>query len=40
MKPSTLLVGMQTGTATVEISNEYPRKAKSGTGDSTASIMP
>ena len=29
--PSALLVGMQTGAATVENSLEFPQKAKSGT---------
>ena len=29
--PSTLLVGMQTGTATVENSMEFPQKTKNGT---------
>ena len=29
--PSTLLVGMQTGTATVENSTEFPQKTKNGT---------
>ena len=28
--PSTLLVGMQTGTATVENSKEFPQKTKNG----------
>ena len=30
-KPSALLVGMQTGTATVENSIEFPYKTKNGT---------
>ena len=29
--PSTLLVGMETGTATVENSMEFPQKTKNGT---------
>ena len=29
--PNTLLVGMQTGTATVENSMEFPQKTKNGT---------
>ena len=29
--PSALLVGMQTGAATVENSTEFPQKTKSGT---------
>ena len=31
MNPSTLLVGMQTGAATVENSMEFPQKTKNGT---------
>ena len=42
--PSTLLVEMQTGIATVENSMEFPQKTKSGTafrpGNSTAEIIP
>ena len=42
--PSALLVGMQTGTATVENSMEFPQKPKSGTAfwpsNSTAGIIP
>ena len=42
--PSALLVGMQTGAATVENSMEFPKKTKTGTalypGDSTAGIIP
>ena len=42
--PSTLLVGMQTGAATVENSMEFPQKSKDGTafrpGDPTAGIIP
>ena len=41
--PGTLLVGMQTGVATVENSMEFPQKTKNGTafwpGNSTAGIM-
>ena len=42
--PSTLFVGMQTGTATVENSMEFPQKTKNGTafwpGNSAAGIIP
>ena len=42
--PSTLLVGMQTGAATVENSMEFPQKIKNGTvfwpSNCTAQIMP
>ena len=42
--PSALLVGMQTGAATVENSMEIPQKPKNGTafwsGNSTAGIIP
>ena len=42
--PSTLLVGMQTGAATVENSMEFPQKTKNGTAfgpdKSTAGIIP
>ena len=42
--PSTLLVGMQTGVATVENSIEFPQKTKNGTAlwpsNSTAGIVP
>ena len=31
MNPSTLLVGMQTGGATVENNMEFPQKTKNGT---------
>ena len=41
---STLLVGMQTGEATVENSMEFPQKSKNGTAllpsNSTAGIIP
>ena len=41
--PGTLLVGMQTGAATVENSMELPQKTKNGTafwpGNSTAGII-
>ena len=43
-KPSALLVGMQTGAATVENSTEFPQEIKNGTAfwpsDPTAGIMP
>ena len=42
--PSALLVGMQTGVATVENSMEFPQKTENGTAfwpsDSTAGIIP
>ena len=42
--PSTLLVGMQTGAATVENSMEFPQKTKNGTaflpGNFTAGTIP
>ena len=42
--PSTLLVGMQTGEATVENSMEFPQKSKNGTAllpsNSAAGIIP
>ena len=42
--PSELLVGMQTGVATVENSMEFPQKTKNGIafgpGNSTAGIIP
>ena len=42
--PSTLLVGMQTGAATVENSMEFPPKSKNGTAfqssDPTAGTIP
>ena len=42
--PSARLVGMQTGTATVENSMEFPQKAENGTAfqpnNSTAGIIP
>ena len=42
--PSSLLVGMQTGVATVEKSMEFPQKTKNGTvfgpGNATAGIIP
>ena len=42
--PSTLLVGMQTGLATVENSMKFPQKTKDGTAfwysDPTAGIIP
>ena len=42
--PSALLVGMQTGAATVENSVEFPQKTKNGTAlwssNSTAGIIP
>ena len=42
--PSALLVGMQTGVATVENSVEYPQKTKAGTAvrssDPTAETIP
>ena len=42
--PSALLVGMQTGAATVENGMEFPQKTKNETGfwlsDSTAGIIP
>ena len=42
--PSALLVGMQTGTATMENSMEFPQKTENGTafwpGNSTAEIIP
>ena len=42
--PSALLVGMQTGAATVENSMAFPQKTKNGTAflssDSTAGIVP
>ena len=42
--PSTLLVGMQTGTSTVENIMEFPHKTKNGTAfgpdNSTAGIVP
>ena len=42
--PTALLVGMQTGAATVENSMEFPQKAKHGTAfrpnSSTAGIIP
>ena len=42
--PSALLVGMQTGAATVKNSVEFPQKAKDGTAfypsDSTTVIIP
>ena len=42
--PSALLVGMQTGAATVENSMEFPQKTKNGTafcsGNSAAQITP
>ena len=42
--PGTLLVGMQTGAATVENSMEFPQKTKNGTAfcpsNSTAGIIP
>ena len=42
--PSALLVGMQTGEATVENSMEFPQKTKNGTalwpGNSAAGIIP
>ena len=42
--PSALLVGMQTGAATLENSMEFPQKTKNGTafwpGKSTAGIIP
>ena len=34
--PSTLLVGMQTGTATVENNMEFPQKTTSGTASDSA----
>ena len=41
--PSALLVGMQTGAATVENSMEFPQKPKNGTGfwpgNSTAGVI-
>ena len=43
-KPSALLVGMQTGVATVENSMEFPHQTKNGTAfspsNSTAGIIP
>ena len=42
--PSALLVGMQSGKATVENGMEFPQKPKNGTaflpGNSTAGIIP
>ena len=42
--PSTLLVGMQTGAATVKNSMEFPQKTKNTTaflpGNSTVGIIP
>ena len=42
--PSALLVGMQTGAATVENSMEFPQKTKNGTAflpsDFSAGIIP
>ena len=43
-KPSTLLVGLQTGAATVKNSMEFPQKTENGTAfvpsNSTAGIIP